>query len=419
MSQPHIITGAARVDDVLARLRDRFERAPWLGWAVLALSTIGLIAAKWNETTRRRIDFHIYYQAVRNSRPESLYDYTHPTQHLGFTYPPFSALVIWPLTQLSEHTAELMWLTVSCLLGAVFWVICSKRIASHRMTKLPSWAVPLVAAAGMWTLPVVLTVRIGQINAFVAIMLGLEIILLERRSKFSGVGIGVATAMKLTPGLLIPFLWFCGRKREAVQAAAFTVLFTAIGAIPYPSDSKRYFRTELWDTNRVGSLDRKLNNGIRRYVAWLPVGNGIQSLIWVALAAVVLVIGFKRSREAFRNGDVLRAVSLIMCVTYVVSPITWSHHMWFAGVLGAIWLFEARTRFDLIVGVVAAAVIFDPFEGGEGSVTSILRTIIMLVFIAQIPVGPGTPALFEITSGWWGERFGRSQVPSPVPSTST
>lgn len=276
---------------------------------MLALSTIGLIAAKWNETTRRRIDFHIYYQAVRNSRPESLYDYTHPTQHLGFTYPPFSALVIWPLTQLSEHTAELMWLTVSCLLGAVFWVICSKRIASHRMTKLPSWAVPLVAAAGMWTLPVVLTVRIGQINALVAIMLGLEIILLERRSKFSGVGIGVATAMKLTPGLLIPFLWFCGRKREAVQAAAFTVLFTAIGAIPYPSDSKRYFRTELWDTNRAGSLDRKLNNGIRRYVAWLPVGNGIQSLIWVALAAVVLVIGFKRSREAFRNGDVLRRLA--------------------------------------------------------------------------------------------------------------
>lgn len=391
--------GAARAEDLWGRLRDRFVRNPALAWWILALSTIGLIAAKWNETTRRRIDFHIYYQAVRNSGSRSLYDYTHPTQNLGFTYPPFSALIIWPLTKLSEHTAEILWLIASCLIGVAFWLICAQRMTSRRGTRLPGWGVALVAAAGMWTLPVVLTVRIGQINAFVAIMLAIEVVLLDRRSKLSGVGIGVATAMKLTPGLLIPFLWFCGRKREAVQAAAFTVLFTAIGAIPYPGDSKRYFRTELWDTNRVGSLDRKLNNGIRRYIAWLPVGNGIQSLIWIALAAVVVVVGFRRGREAYRNGDILRAVSIVMCVTYVVSPITWSHHMWFAGVLGAIWLLDSRTRFDVIVGVIAAAVIFDPFEGGEGSVTSVIRTIVMLVFIAQIPVGRGAPPVVDVR-GW-------------------
>jgi len=407
-------TPAARAEDLLHRLHDRFERGPGLGWAVLALSTVGLIAAKWNESPRRRVDFHIYYQAVRDSRPASLYDYAHPTQKLGFTYPPFSALVIWPLTKLSEHTAEILWLVSSSLLGVVFWLICAQRISSHRMARLPGWAVPLVAAAGMWTLPVVLTVRIGQINAFVAIMLAIEVVLLERRSNLSGMGIGAATAMKLTPGLLIPFLWFCGRRREAVQAAAFTVIFTAIGAIPYPSDTKRYFRTELWDTNRVGSLDRKLNNGVRRYITWLPLGNGLQTLIWIVLAAVVLVVGFKRSREAFRNGDVLRAVSLVMCVTYVVSPITWSHHMWFAGVLGAIWLFEARSRFDVIVGLVAAAVIFDPFEGGEGSVTSIIRTVVMLVLIAQIPVGAGAPPLLDVRGWLAAEAF----TPTPAGARS-
>lgn len=390
------------IADRLAPIRRRLEADPLLAWAVLTVSTVGLIAAKWNESERRRVDFHIYYQAVRDSRPASLYDYAHPTQKLGFTYPPFSALIIWPLTWVSEHAAELTWLTVSTLLAALFWVVCAKRIGTVGGGPLPSWAVPLVAAAGVWTLPVVLTVRIGQINAFVAVMLALEVVLLERRSKLSGLGIGAATAMKLTPGLLIPFLWFCGRRREAAQAAVFTLCFTAVGALAYPSDTRRYFRTELWDTNRVGSLDRKLNNGLRRYIAWLPWDNAVQSLIWIVLVAAVVVVGFPRARAAFRNGDVLRSVALVMCVSYVVSPITWSHHMWFAGVLGAIWLFEMRSRFDLLVGLIATAVIFDPFEGGEGSVTSIIRTVVMLVLIAQTPVGAGAAPLFDVRSGWLG-----------------
>jgi alpha-1,2-mannosyltransferase len=305
---------------------------------------------------------------------------------LGFTYPPVAAYVLRPLTVLSEASAEHMWLVLSALLSAAFAVLSIwgvHRGASRRPfgDSPASLACASIAATlVIVSMPVSLTLRLGQINALIAFLVALDAVLLSRRSPLGGMASGLAAAIKVTPALMIPALLLMNRRADAARATVTAAVLTAVAAIVAPHDSWTYFTGALFDTRRVGH-GGDFNGSLRRLVgslhetdaAWLVAG---------ACLVVLLIAGFGVRRAAMR-GDITEAVIITMLCSYAVSPITWGHHVFFCGPAAYV-LWNRRAPFARLLGLAGVLVLLDPFEGGEGHVYSMWRLGFMVAAVVVL-----------------------------------
>lgn len=352
-------------------------RAP----AIAVLSALILVAVLWDSPDYRRIDFHIYAGAIAASENGSLYDFKYHILQLGFTYPPFAAVLMGPLADLPLPLAEHLWLVLQVACSAVFLVGVGRGLAPLARVR-PAVFIPLTVALGMWTMPVVLNARIGQINALLVLFLVADLWLLQRRSWAAGVGSGLATAAKLTPGLLIPYFWLAGQRKAAAVAVATLLLATAVGAFFHPEDSLRYFGRELFRTERVGTLDSGFSNSLRRATSLLP--SAAATPVYVVLALGVVALAYRRAARA----DLLTGFTLVMCASYLVSPISWGHHLFFLIPAVLRWLLACRRPWQWAIGVVALAVLFDPLGGGEHPLTSGLRILLLLWLVVALPWRP-------------------------------
>ena len=363
-------------------------------------SALGVTARYWSEPTRARIDFHIYAEAIASGAHSSLYDFHYRVLGLGFTYPPFASVVLWPLSVLPEAVAEHLWLLVGVAGAAAFLAVVGREVADRVCERLrsgvpepdvpwkalitPDLVVPVVVTLGLWTMPVTLTARLGQVNALLAALIAIDIVLLRRRSPAAGLGIGLAAAVKLTPAILIPFLWLTGRRRAAMVSTAVAVAATAVAGVLRPSDTLRYFGTELWATNRVGALDSVFSNSLRRATSVLP--GPWSSAAWLVLAVAVVLVAYRRAMKADRFGQLVVAVTIVMCASYLVSPISWGHHLYFLIPAVFLWVASASSPASWAMAAVAVVVLYDPFGGGELGWTSAMRIVVLLVMVVALPV---------------------------------
>jgi alpha-1,2-mannosyltransferase len=367
------------------------DRRRDLAIAAAVLSAVALVAVLWDGPDHRRIDFFIYAEAISSAANGSLYDFRYRVLGLGFTYPPFAAVLLWPLSVLPVWLAERTWLVLQVACSAGFLTVVGRGLAPRIAARRPSsrWSapgvfVPLVVAAGLWTMPVVLNARIGQVNALLALFIVADVVLLDRRSRVAGLGTGLATAAKLTPALLIPFLWLAGHRRAAGVAVGAVAAATAVGALVHPGDTVRYFTDELFATERVGSLDNGYSNALRRATALLPGASA--TLVWLTLVIVVVVVAYRRAVTADRHGDRLTAFTLVMCASFLVSPITWGHHLFFLIPAVGLWLVSCRRPWQWAVGAVAVVALYDPIGVGEGPLVSAVRIGLLVVLVAALPV---------------------------------
>ena len=224
-------------------------------------------------------------------------------------------------------------LTAIIASAAVFvYLVLRERI---RLPKPLMFAVAGVATAFAFTLePFRQTLSFGQINIYLGLLVLVDLLVLGRRgSKWTGVGIGLATAIKLTPGIFIIYLLVVGRWRAAITAIGTIVGVNLVSALIAPTETWRYFTSLMFQTSRVGFLDTTTNQSINGLLARLDAPFAPARLPWLLLAGVVLVVGFWRARKAALGGDELAAVTLTGIVGVLVSPVSWVHHI--------VWLFPA------------------------------------------------------------------------------
>ena len=69
----------------------------------------------------------------------------------------------------------------------------------------------------------------GQLNMLIFALVLADVVALRRGRAWCGVGIGLATALKLTPGLFLVFLVLIGRRRAALVAAGTWLAATLLG----------------------------------------------------------------------------------------------------------------------------------------------------------------------------------------------
>jgi len=306
-----------------SRLRRR-RRAGFRPVTLVAAIVVLVLAVALAPGHRGWFDVGVYYGTVHYwlDSGGQIYDYLRPGTVYGFTYPPFAVVSMLPMELVSWHTA----VAVSILLNTaasmllLYWLV----LPIVRRRGWPVWyAMGIAAVLFAATEPVRDTYSFGQVNLLLLALVYADLWLLSREGRFAGVGIGLATAIKLTPALFIGYLLLARRYRAAAVAAGTATGATLLAALVMPGASRVFWTEALWDTGRVGSLGYVSNQSLNGLLARLdPTGGG--GLIWALTVLVVLIIWGYRARQA---GDDTLGFALTGVVACLVSPVTWVHHL--------------------------------------------------------------------------------------------
>jgi alpha-1,2-mannosyltransferase len=306
---------------------------------LLAVVTAAVVAAQmWYGNRHHFLDLRIYVNAVRwwaSGHP--LYEFAHddPIQgRLGFTYPPFAALVLAPLGALGFRASVVLFVVGTAVAVAVtsFWLV--RPIA--RRHGVPLWFACALALPLISTLePIRETVTFGQINMLLVLLVLTDLLIVAPRwPRLTGICIGIAAAIKLTPAIFIVYLLITRRWRAALTATATAAVATLIAAAVAWGDSWHFWTAALWETGRVGHTDRIANQSIFGLLARLTAPQDPNLAIWLALVLPVVAYGLWRARRAALAGDEVVGLTLTGFVGGLASPITWPHHLfWFVPAL--------------------------------------------------------------------------------------
>jgi alpha-1,2-mannosyltransferase len=257
----------------------------------------------------------------------SLYSFHLGHTTYGFTYPPFAALCMVPLALVTARTAAVLTTAASAavVVAITYWLLTP-------LARRHGWSRWFAVALGV---PVVLamepireTLGYGQVNMLIFALVVADVVALRRGRGWAGAGIGLATALKLTPGLFIVLLVLTGRRRAAAVATGTFLSATLLALVVNPAGSWQYWTSALWDTSRVGPVDKWSNQSLLGMTARLADPGQPDRRLWALLAVLVLVLGMWRAVRAHRRGDDLVAVTLIGLTACLTSPISWTHHLY-------------------------------------------------------------------------------------------
>ncbi|SCF33331.1 alpha-1,2-mannosyltransferase [Micromonospora viridifaciens] len=300
-------------------------------------------------------DLKIYMRAMdwwATGHP--LYDYVQSDRVQGalyFTYPPFAALLLRPFALLPLGVAVAVF-TVLTLIGLVVttrWLVLPV-VERHGLPRLFAVTVAVLLVLAVESTRETLT--FGQINMLLVVLILTDLLFAvpgERR--WAGVGVGLATALKLFPGIFILYLLATRRWRAAVVASAAAALATLLAAAVAPGASWRFWTHELWATDRVGRTDYTGNQSLFGLLSRLTAPQKPSQLAWLLLVAVVVGYGLWRAARAARAGDALTGLTLTGLVGGLVSPITWTHHLyWFIPAVVVLVDAALEARRDTVAG---------------------------------------------------------------------
>ncbi len=180
----------------------RLGSPAWTLFSALVLVAVAttLVGLALREHPADRLaDLQVYRGAVeRQVRLGDLYGYRRWNGDT-FNYPPFAALILLPLMALPWLPTALIWEFGTC--AALAFVVRRVAILNGRTALSYTF---LGTAAVLAMAPMRSNIFFGQISAVIFCVTALD--LLAPGSRRSGVGVGIASAIKLTPLLFVPYL---------------------------------------------------------------------------------------------------------------------------------------------------------------------------------------------------------------------
>lgn len=335
-------------------------------------------------------DLDIYVRAIeRMDAGVSIYDWVNDFG-MGFTYPPFAALLMAPLTWASQVVVTKIWLIASIIAAAL--IVLLLRIASGRMNR-SAWGVAIAAGsvgAFLGTSTVQDNLISGQVNLFLGVLLVLDVGQFVPR-RFRGVLVGLAAAIKLTPLIVVVWYVLTGQWRAASTALGVFIAAAALGFALLPSDAHDFWARAVRDTSRVGPLDLPGNASLTGTLAKAGVDGTVQTVLWLGVGGLIVLVAFWQAERSRRIGDPAAAAIILGCAAVVASPISWpAHQIWLP--LAGLFLAWQGTRWRLLIGV--AVVLFCFFHiplsrlwDGRGVVEMLLDDLDFLFFTVVCVAG--------------------------------
>lgn len=254
-----------------------------------------------------------------------------PVTGLWFTYPPFGAVVMVPVALMPAWIAAALWTGAS--VGALAAVVVLVRRSLGRPA--PGWWVALVTAGAIALEPVWQNLAFGQVNAILMLAVLVDLVLPERR--WTGVLVGIAAGVKLTPLVFVVLLLLVGRRAAAGRAVLTFFATIVVGFVMMPTYSTTYWTDRLLDASRVGPPALAHNQSVYGALTRLLDGPP-PTLLWLAVAVPLSVAVLVVGAGWWRRGDRVLGTCLGALAMLLASPISWSHHwVWVVPVALALW----------------------------------------------------------------------------------
>lgn len=352
-------------DDAAPSRTDGWLRS-WMGLLAMAASVVVAAINDWGWMVgRREVDFYVYIMGARHLTSSNLYlQHLTTVQRLPFTYPPFATLVFWPLAQLPLKVASGVWGGIN--LVALF-VVVGVTLATLRPSESGGrssfpWRSALVCLGPAALLePVMLNMSFGQINILITALIIVDVTgryEIAARSLPRGLLVGLAAAIKLTPVIFVAYFLVTKQWRAAKVATAAFVGCAAVSFLLNPHASFDFWTIYSHDVRRIGSAAYISNQSAQGAIdrlshhVWSPT-------LFFPLELIVLLVGLLAAHRLFARGQRFLGFLLITVAGYLVSPITWCHHMIvIIAVVAWLWWGELRDRGSRYWAVAVAALFY-------------------------------------------------------------
>ncbi len=327
------------------------------GAALLALVGHAVVLTIWPDAHTLLIDLEVYRAGGRyllDGRP--LYEHGVVLDLLPFVYPPVAAVLFAPLALLPMPVLKVLWTA----LGLVLLALVARRCA--RAVGVPAGpptvaAVVLVTALATWLDPVRTTLYLGQINIVLLALVAGDL-LGRRDSRWRGVGLGLAAAVKLTPLLFVAFLLLRRQYRAAATAVGTFVAAGALGFLLAPADSVRYWlRGTFAAADRIAAVDGNANHSVNGLVTRLLGPGPVATAVYLVCAALLVAATLAVAVRLADRGEEVLALSLCGLCAAAASPFAWSHHwVWVVPMLVALAARGSWWGFAAVLGTTLAVI---------------------------------------------------------------
>lgn len=257
-------------------------------------------------------------------RGDPLYSPLHippPWADLPFTYPPVAAILFLPLAPLPMH---IVWGVMAAVCALSLGITMRTGLRTLLRKEPTRWIVTLLALIPFALQPVWSTVGLGQVNLLLMALVIVDVLALKN-SRYSGVLIGVASAIKLTPLIFIPHLLLTGRRADAARATATFLGLQAIGWAVLPADSSRFWTSAIMEGNGHRTYEAA-NQSINGLVQRLSGESDSAFAVSIALGVACLAVHAILVRRLHRRDQALAALLTTAFCGLLISPVTWTHH---------------------------------------------------------------------------------------------
>ncbi|WP_426990740.1 glycosyltransferase 87 family protein [Pseudarthrobacter sp. Y6] len=278
------------------------------------------------------VDFYVYHHTAalasvgEHIYAENIQGTVMPAGGLPFTYTPFAALILLPLTLFPAPVAYVLWSGASALImGAVL------RSLLPRQHRHKPFVVGALALAASCSIVMASHIIFGQINVFLMALVLFDVCRNPKNTYLRrlppGALIGLAAAVKLTPALFIAYFIISGQKRAAIGSALAAFAATVLAAVIYPEMSFDFASRVIWKLSDRVSLNGLFatsgNNSIQGAFAALGDWTSTPAL---ALTLVVAALGLGAATTTYRRGEVVQAAIIVGLTACLASPVSWMHH---------------------------------------------------------------------------------------------
>jgi alpha-1,2-mannosyltransferase len=335
------------------------HRRVWnaLYWVVLVAVNIGVVLFFLVARTTHgfsfssyRIDLDVYRMGsrlwLRGGDPYRNLLTTAQGARLWYTYPPIAVVLLVPLTVVPMWVSGVLLTVASIAALAVTLAAFGVR----------GWPLLCVLPVALFLEPMWSTIDYGQINALLMVLVAVDCLAAAPRWP-RGCLVGLAAAVKLTPGLFVLYFLLRRDYRAAATSAVSFAAATALGFALAPGESVRYWTHDVFDTGRIGNPVYASNESILAVIERAGMRPGaMTTVVWLALSGVVLAVACRGMLRSLDAGQPRLALVLNAFAALLISPISWSHH-WVWAIPALVTLACARSV-RLRLAAAAGVVIF-------------------------------------------------------------
>lgn len=294
---------------VLAALRH-----VWSDWRLAASGNLGPTG-----------DIGIYISAINFLKDGgALYDFPLEGGY-GFTYPPFAAIALRPLTWLAPTMTGLIWLTVCVVVATVVvaLVALTRTWPEARIDR--AIALLLAISVFLGSSQVQSDLITGQVNLVLALLIVLDVGRFVP-DRLRGTLVGLAAAVKLTAMIVWGWFLLTRQWRALLNSVGTFAACVALAWIALPRDSRRFWTETIFDTGRVGDTELRFNSTVMGTLARAGVDGSARTLLWLVIGGVIVLMAYWNAQRARRAGDHVAAAVLLGCAAVIATPIAWPHH---------------------------------------------------------------------------------------------